>query len=92
MRKKLLYYTAKWCGPCRMFKPVILALINEGYNIEIIDVDENVSEAKERRVSSVPTLIFTEKNKQDRRFSGAMPPDQIKSELEDGGKYETIDV
>ena len=35
MKKKLEYYTAEWCGPCRMFKPTIIGLINEGYNIEI---------------------------------------------------------
>jgi len=67
-------------------------LINEGYNIEIIDVDKNVDVAQGKRISAVPTLIFTEKGKKDKRFYGPMKAAQIKSELENGGKSQVIDI
>lgn len=92
MKKKLEYYSAEWCGPCKMFKPTIEGLINEGYNIDVIDVDENPSMSQEKRISAIPTLIFTEKGKKDKRFHGTMHPSQIRSELEDGGKSQVIDV
>lgn len=55
---KLKYFTAKWCGPCRIFRPVINELKSEGYNIEILDVDDAPHEAVEYSIMSVPTLIF----------------------------------
>ena len=39
--KNAKYFSASWCGPCKMFKPVVNELIQEGHPIEIIDVDEN---------------------------------------------------
>ena len=92
MKKKLEYYSAEWCGPCKMFKPAIEELINEGYNIDIIDIDKNPSMAQEKRISAVPTLIFAEKGKKDKRFHGAMNPSEIRRELENGGKSQVIDV
>jgi len=55
---KLKYFTAKWCGPCRLFRPVINELKSEGYNIDILDVDDNQIEAIKYGIMSVPTLVF----------------------------------
>ena len=92
MKKKLEYYTAEWCGPCKMAKPAIHALINEGYNIEIIDINQNTEKAQSKGVTSIPTLIFIEKGKAPKRYSGMIPPEQIRRELLDGGKSEVVDV
>ena len=34
--KTTKYFTAPWCGPCKMFKPVVHEVIAEGYDIEEI--------------------------------------------------------
>ena len=39
--KTAKYFTATWCGPCKTFKPVVIELKEEGYSIEIIDIDEH---------------------------------------------------
>ena len=83
MRKmnNLKYFTASWCGPCRFFKPTIEELIEEGENIEIIDIDENQSLSSEYQIMSVPTLVFENNGSTYARSSGAMPKEQVKQIL-----------
>lgn len=54
------YFTAPWCGPCRMLKPNLekLETENPGLTVVRIDVDSNPELAKEHRIMSVPTLFF----------------------------------
>ena len=58
--KTAKYFSASWCGPCKMFKPVIAELIAEGHPIEIVDVDENQALARQYQVMSVPTIVVEE--------------------------------
>jgi thioredoxin 1 len=78
---KLKYFTAKWCGPCKMFKPYIEAMKKEGENIEIIDIDENQSEAQSYQVMSVPTLVFERNGSTYARTSGITDPQKVKDVL-----------
>jgi thioredoxin 1 len=53
------YFTASWCGPCKMFGPTVDKVQAEtGANIQKIDVDNNKDMAINYGVMSVPTLIF----------------------------------
>lgn len=54
---KLLYFTAKWCGPCKRQKPIIENLRSKGYNIETIDIDAHPNRASEYEVMAIPTYI-----------------------------------
>ena len=58
--KTAKYFTASWCGPCKMFKPVILELVSEGHPIEILDVDERQDLASKYGIMSVPTVLVFE--------------------------------
>ena len=58
--KNAKYFSASWCGPCKMFKPVVNELIQEGHPIEIIDVDENQELAQQYQIQSVPNIIIEE--------------------------------
>ena len=42
--RKLMAFKAAWCGPCKMLTPVLKELQTEGYDIEMIDVDEGEEE------------------------------------------------
>ena len=75
------YFTATWCGPCKTFKPIILELINEGYNITIVDVDQEQSLSSQYRVSSVPTTVIEENGVEVDRFVGALPKETVKNKL-----------
>jgi thioredoxin 1 len=53
------YFTAAWCGPCKMFGPIVDKVkADTGINIQKIDVDNNKDMAIQYGVMSVPTLIF----------------------------------
>jgi len=56
--KTAKYFSATWCGPCKVFKPIMEELASEGYNIEFIDGDENPSEAMKYNIRSVPTTVI----------------------------------
>jgi thioredoxin-like negative regulator of GroEL len=55
--KKFLYFTAAWCGPCKVLKPKIEALSNE-LPITILDVDANQITATQYSVRNIPTVIM----------------------------------
>ncbi len=53
------YFTASWCGPCKMFSPIFdKAMMETGVNYQKIDVDNNKDIAVNYGIMSVPTLIF----------------------------------
>ena len=61
--KIVLYFTATWCGPCKLIAPVVEELSNgEDYRDSIlfvkIDVDECEQLMNECEVSCMPTFIF----------------------------------
>jgi len=57
--KKFLYFSAQWCGPCRMLGPVMEELNNEGYAVQKIDVDNNPELSQQFGVRNIPTVILT---------------------------------
>jgi thioredoxin-like negative regulator of GroEL len=56
----VVYFTAPWCGPCRMLKPTLdkLEAANEGLTILRVDVDLCPEIAIDYRIQSVPQLFF----------------------------------
>ena len=75
--KSLKYFSATWCGPCRVFKPVMQELAGQGHSIEFIDVDEQSDLATEFGVRSVPTTVVMENGQEVDRFVGAIPKEQV---------------
>lgn len=75
--KKLVCYSATWCGPCKMFKPTLDSLIAEGYNIEVINLDEDEAKAIENNVHAVPTFILYEDDVELGRVSGVPTKEDV---------------
>ena len=53
----LVDFSATWCGPCKMQKPVLEELEDE-LEIYSVDVDESPELAGRYNVNAVPSLMF----------------------------------
>ena len=74
----VLYFTAAWCGPCKMFKPVIEQVSAEtGVSINYVDVDQQGALASQYGISSVPTIIVENNGSVVYRNSGVMSKPQL---------------
>jgi len=77
------YFTATWCGPCKMFGPTFDSVMNEtGVNFNKIDVDTNKELTAKYMVSSVPTIIFEVGENVVYRQSGVMSRGQLISTIQ----------
>jgi thioredoxin 1 len=79
--KKLEYYSASWCGPCKMVKPIVKSLKEEGLNIEIIDIDSDQTTVAHKGIYSVPTFVLYEKGIEIGRVSGVPSEKDIREWL-----------
>lgn len=55
--KKLLYFTAEWCGPCTYIKPQMRELSSQ-LPITFIDVDTNSVTTEKYNVKNIPCVIL----------------------------------
>jgi thioredoxin 1 len=79
--KTIKYFTATWCGPCKVFKPVITEIASEGHSVEFIDVDQEQNKAQQYNVRSIPTVVIEENGVEVDRFVGAQPKHMILERL-----------
>jgi len=79
--KTAKYFSAKWCGPCKVFKPVMEELSQEGYLIQFIDGDEEMKLANQYGIRSIPTTVIEEEDKEIRRIVGVRTKEQMIKEL-----------
>ena len=71
----LVYFTASWCGPCKVQAPILDTVKGELGNkasIVKIDVDRNQHVAQSMNIQGVPTLILFKNGKQIWRKSGVV--------------------
>ena len=79
--KTIKYFTAKWCGPCKSFKPVMNEIASEGYSVQFIDIDQSPNIAIQYSVMSVPTVIIEENGVEVDRFVGSIPKQMVLEKL-----------
>jgi thioredoxin 1 len=57
--KKILYFSAAWCGPCKMLGP-IMESVSDQVNYQKIDVDNNQELSIKYGVRNIPTLVLVD--------------------------------
>lgn len=63
-RVEITAFTAKWCGPCKKVRPILIAIRVRGIIVDILDIDSRFGKrrAKELGVTSVPTFFVRTKS------------------------------
>jgi len=74
--KKILYFSASWCGPCKMLGPIMESLSGQ-INYEKIDVDNNQDLSIQYGVRNIPTLILVENGEAVGRLTGLQQKEAI---------------
>ncbi len=76
---------ATWCGPCRMYSPIVEEVSND-YDGKIkfvkVDADENENIAAKYGIMSIPTTLLIEKGKVKAQSVGAVPKEVLKKWIE----------
>jgi thioredoxin 1 len=80
--KKVLRFTASWCGPCKMLARN-LEDVDTNIPIEVIDIDEKQDIAVEYGVRGVPTLVMLEENVEVKRLVGMTSLKQLEDWFND---------
>jgi thioredoxin 1 len=76
--KILVDFSASWCGPCRMLKPILTKVAGEGYNIAIFDVDTDANITNQYNIRGIPALILFEDGIEKTRYTGMATEETIK--------------
>jgi thioredoxin 1 len=74
--KKILYFSAAWCGPCKTLGPIMESLSGQ-INYQKIDVDNNQDLSIKYGVRNIPTLILLEDGKAIDKMVGVGTKDSI---------------
>jgi thioredoxin 1 len=74
--KKILYFSAGWCGPCKMLGPIMESLSGQ-INYEKIDVDNNQDLSIQYGVRNIPTLVLVENGEAIRKLTGLQQKEAI---------------
>jgi thioredoxin 1 len=80
----LLNVYADWCGPCKMFAPVLEEIAKKD-DIQIlkVDWDQNKSYVESIDVHSVPTTFIYKDGKIVEKFSGFLPKEVLEKKLKE---------
>ena len=53
---KIYMFTAPWCEPCSVYKPVVLSALLDVADVEVVDVTQQPDLASTFQVMTVPAL------------------------------------
>ena len=83
----LVDFTASWCPPCRVMKPVLAELAAERDDLRVVqlDVDAHQRTAAEYSVLSMPTFVLFRDGAPVLRLVGARPKARLRAELAEAG-------
>ena len=61
MNKGILYFSAPWCGPCKVMTPLIEQMGKQGrIRVKKVNVDYDAQLPQQYNIKSVPTMVLTD--------------------------------
>lgn len=83
----LLYFTAPWCGPCKLMSPHLdkaAKVLQQRLRIIKVDADKHPEKATQYKAGALPTtILFDEKGSEIARKAGPMVEKMILSFVDD---------
>lgn len=72
-------FFASWCGPCKMFMPVLEDFAADHGEVETVkvDVDKNPEIARRYGIMSIPTVMLFKKGEATAKNVGAMSEEEL---------------
>jgi thiol-disulfide isomerase/thioredoxin len=68
----VLYFTADWCNPCQVTRPIAEELRKDGLiDFIFVDVDSEIELLQQFGIKSVPTFVLIEEGLEVKRMTGA---------------------
>ena len=81
----LVDFTATWCGPCRLVKPIVEKLADEcegRLRVGAVDVDRNPGCAARFAVRSIPSLMVFKGGEVVEQVVGAVPEAHLRGMID----------
>ncbi len=78
-------FWAPWCGPCKMFGPIIEELSEEykgKVNFYKVNTDEEQELGAAFGIKSIPSLLFIPKEGEPKMTVGSLPKEAMKEAIE----------
>lgn len=84
MSLEVIDFTAAWCGPCRMQKPIIEELegvYKDKVTFSVVDVDENQELARQYSIHAIPTIVILSDGEMVSSFVGLTSREKLETEI-----------
>ena len=77
----LLDFWAAWCGPCRMFSPILEQFARRQPEVKVgkVNVDEEPELASRHGIMSIPSLILYRGGRIEKTAAGVKPLELLES-------------
>ena len=80
----LVDFWASWCGPCKMFSPIVDEFAQENHGkvkVGKINIDDEQELAAQFRVMSIPTAMLFENGQPTQTLVGVQPKARLEAML-----------